>query len=173
VHERHRSLHTSPSRSPWRSSKCPKDKRLRMARRVKLGAGKTPCHSRHHDRPSGRGRSVQIGRDRNGTGSVGAGNNCLDHWRQSRWREFPVLGLAVDSRFCFAVCRAPSCVHYPALGVSAHGDERRELPNVLQVGSEPLANDRCPRYHQSLSQRGHASRAVVDHRCCLRSRCSA
>jgi hypothetical protein len=33
VHERHRSPYQSPSRSPQRSSKCPRDKRLRMARR--------------------------------------------------------------------------------------------------------------------------------------------
>jgi hypothetical protein len=33
VHERQRSPYASPSRSPWRSSKCPKNTRLRMARR--------------------------------------------------------------------------------------------------------------------------------------------
>src|SRR5229473_4703272 len=32
MHERHRSPYVSPSRSPWRSSKCPRDKRLRLAR---------------------------------------------------------------------------------------------------------------------------------------------
>ncbi len=31
--ERHRSPYSSPSRSPWRSSKCPTNKSLRMARR--------------------------------------------------------------------------------------------------------------------------------------------
>jgi hypothetical protein len=33
VHERHRSPYASPSRSPWRSNKCPRNKRLRIARR--------------------------------------------------------------------------------------------------------------------------------------------
>lgn len=33
MHERHRSPYASPSRSPWQSSKCPRNKRLRMARR--------------------------------------------------------------------------------------------------------------------------------------------
>ena len=33
MHERHRSPFASPSRSPCRSSKCPRNKRLRMARR--------------------------------------------------------------------------------------------------------------------------------------------
>jgi hypothetical protein len=34
VHERHRSPYASPSRSLWRSSKCPRDKRLGLARRL-------------------------------------------------------------------------------------------------------------------------------------------
>ncbi len=33
MHETHTSPYASPSRSPWRSSKCPRDKRLLMARR--------------------------------------------------------------------------------------------------------------------------------------------
>jgi hypothetical protein len=33
VHERHRSPYPSPSRSPWQSSKCARNNRLRMARR--------------------------------------------------------------------------------------------------------------------------------------------
>jgi hypothetical protein len=33
MHERHRSPYRSPSRSPWRLSKCPTDKRLRMTGR--------------------------------------------------------------------------------------------------------------------------------------------
>ena len=33
MHERPRSPYASPSRSPWRSRKCPRNKRLRMARR--------------------------------------------------------------------------------------------------------------------------------------------
>lgn len=33
MHERHRSPYPSPSRSPWRSSKWPNEKRLRMAPR--------------------------------------------------------------------------------------------------------------------------------------------
>jgi hypothetical protein len=33
VHESHRSPYQSPSRSPWRSSKCPKEKSLRMTTR--------------------------------------------------------------------------------------------------------------------------------------------
>ncbi len=34
MHERHRSPYQSPSRSPWRPGKCPKEKRLRMAPRL-------------------------------------------------------------------------------------------------------------------------------------------
>ena len=33
MHERHRSPYASPLRSPWRSGKCPPNKRLSMARR--------------------------------------------------------------------------------------------------------------------------------------------
>ena len=32
MHERHRSPYPSPSRSPWRSGKCPKEKRLRLTK---------------------------------------------------------------------------------------------------------------------------------------------
>jgi hypothetical protein len=43
LHERHRSPYTSPSRSPWRSRKCPTNKGLRLTRRSIW------TRAKHHD----------------------------------------------------------------------------------------------------------------------------